>query len=400
MTTSGQRTRAQELHAKLTVETYERSVKEGMNLSAWLEKEDPSAGYNDGLDAFERQLMVADIRTNSIPEKGIVADRLEKFRETEAGTILLMEWAARQWRQASYAKRGILESNDAAVGTSFRPYIDSAIDHSKKIAPAIPISEVVAMTTSIDGDTYRSSYLVDVAADQRWVRVAEGTPIPATKIVLNERSINLYKFGRTLISTYEAMRRWRIDRVGRMIARMAVQAEVDKLAAIIDVLVNGDGNSGTAATNVLAKTDLDANATGKTVTMKAWLLFKMKFLNPYMLTTVLAKSGDAYKLLTLNTGSANIPLVTIAAANGFGGFRQINAGLADNVALGWTDDAPTDTLVALDNRFAIERVVEIGASITEVQKWARSQKEELVMSEVEGYAKADPYASYTLTLET
>ncbi len=401
--TTESRVRAQELHQQLGAQIFERAYQDGLTLSAWLEQEDPSEGYGDGLDAFGRQLRCANIRTRSVLEAGIYADRLDAFERTTQARTLLPEWIARRWRAAKFAgeeTRSLHQISDASPGSIMRPYVDSAMDHSKKIAPAIPLAAMIAVTTPIDSDAYRTFYLTDAPAQQRMVRVGEAGEIPRAKLAQGERTVNLYKFGRAVEISYEALRRQRIDRVGLTIARMSVQAEVDKVAAVIDVLVNGDGNAGTAATNVQAKTTLDSAATSKAVTLKAWLLFKMYFANPYMLTTAIAKSGDAYKLLSLNTGSQNVPLVTIAAASGFGGFNQINPGLRDNVALGWTDDAPTDKIVGFDNRFAIERVFEAAASLSEVARWVEKQTQILVLSEVEGYAKMDPAAVYTLELET
>lgn len=402
--TTNQRLRAQELHARLNGDVIERARKEGLSLSAWLEREDPSEGYKDGLDAFERQLMLANIVTRSVPHAGIYASKLDAFNKNDVTRALLSEFAVRQWRKASLMsveeRSSLMNSTDYLAGSIQRPYVDSSRIHETQLAPAIPISEVIAYTTTIDGDTYRSMIIEDQPADQRFVRVGEAAEIPATRIKSKTQEVTMYKFGRRLIATYEQLRRQRIDWFARTIARMAIQAEVDKLAAIIDVLVNGDGNSGTAAVNVKAKTDLDANATGKTVTLKAWLLMKLKFKNPYLLTTAISKDTDAYKLLTLNIGSTNIPLVTIAAQAGFGGFTPINQGLADNVRLGWTDDAPTDKIVLFDRRFAIERILEEGSQITEVQRWARDQTQELVMTENEGYAKADPASTMTLELES
>jgi len=394
------RASTQAIHERMGPALFDEAARDGLTLSAWLEQEDPSQ-EGDANDAYGRQLWAAGLKVRSVG--GVYADRLEKFGETPANRALLAEYLSRRWRAASAPDlhlRNLHTIADATPGSIMRPYVDSAVDHSKRIAPAIPLASLIATTTPIDGDAYRAFYLTDSPSAQRFVRVGEAAEVPRTKLSQGERTVNLYKFGRALEMSYEAMRRQRIDRVGLTIARMAVQAEVDKVAAVIDVIVNGDGNANTAATNTNIKTDLDSAATSKSVTLKGWLLWKMLFANPYMLTTAIAQSGDAYKLLSLNTGSGNVPLVTIAQSSGFGGFQQINQGLADNVALGWRTDAPTDKIVGIDRRFAIERVTEAGASLTEVARWVEKQTQILVMTEVEGYAVMDPAATRTLTLET
>jgi hypothetical protein len=68
---------------------------------------------------------------------------------------------------------------------------------------------------------------------------------------------------------------------------MAVQAEIDKVAAVIEVLVNDDGNNNAAIVHAL--TGLDPSTTANLLTLKAWLAFKVKFTNPYMVTAAQAR---------------------------------------------------------------------------------------------------------------
>ena len=96
------RDRAQELGKRLGLESMERAYRAGMNLSRWLEEQDPSAEYTDGLDAFERQLALHGITTTTNRERGFYADRFEKFEEVgEAGRALQIEWMARQYRKVA-----------------------------------------------------------------------------------------------------------------------------------------------------------------------------------------------------------------------------------------------------------------------------------------------------------
>ena len=204
------------------------------------------------------------------------------------------------------------------------------------------------------------------------MRVAEGAELPRAKLVGSEHTIRLYKYGRILEITYEAMRRMRIDMAALHVQRIAIQSQIDKLATIIDVLVNGDGNAGTAATSYNLTT-LDSAAVAGTLTLKGYLAWKLKFINPYTLTTALAQDAMALQLMLLNTGSANIPLVTIQQPSGFGQFTPINPELGDNVRLGITADAPASKILGFDDRFAVERVTEIGANIQEVLRWSERQ---------------------------
>lgn len=387
--------------AKMGPELYRTAYEEGKSLSAFLEQNDRSAEYKDGTDAFQRLLIAADIRTDSLTEHGIRASTYGEFNKSDQTRALIPEWLRRTWVEGqtgrTFSTRALYASNDAAAGSWERPYAEAqAARWSKQIAPAIPLSEVVAITTPIDEGSYKAYYLTDDASETSMRRVAEGAEVPRAKLVGGEHTINLYKYGRGLEATYEQLKRQRVDKLALHVRRMAVQAEVDKLATIINVMVNGDGNSNAPTTHAL--TTLDPAATAGTLTLKGWLAFKMKFANPYALTSALTQEGVALQMFLLNTGSANVPLVNVQQASGLGTFTSMNPGLRDNVAVGWVGDAPANKVVAFDNRFAIERIVDIGMTINEIVRFASRQTEMLVMTEAEGYAVIDQNAIAILNL--
>lgn len=394
-----------ELLARMGPDMYHLAYQRGMSLSGFLEYEDPSSDYTDGLDAFGRLLQVADIRTRSLPECGVYASSVDDLLGPTVDPrvrALFPEWAARQWRRAQVGHdvntRALNASVDYAPGGGMLAWQQALQPRADvQIAPAIPLSELVAITTPIQGGAYQMFYITDEADEQRLVRVTEGAEIPGAKLTGGDKTLRLRKFGRRLIASYEFLRRMRLDWLSLHIQRLSVQAETDKVSAVLNVIINGDGNANTAAEEINMST-LDPSATLGTLSLSAWLAFKMQFPNPYMLTTALAREATALQMMLLNVGTANIPLVAIQGASGFGGFRQVNPGLADNVALGWTSGAPSLKIVAFDKRFAVERVTEIGASLQEVQRWTTNQTETLTLSEVEGYAVFDPSAAKVLDI--
>lgn len=388
--------RAGDLLGQMGLNVYRDAYKKGMSLSAFLEQEDPSTGYNDGLDAFGRLLQVADIRVKSLPDYGVQASEFQEFNRDEQTRALIPEWMLRTWREVQngrpFSTRSLYNTGDGTPGSWERPYADAQSPRwDKLVAPAIPVSELVALTTPIDSDTYRAYYLQNDAVETGMTRVSEGAEVPRVKLVGGDHTINLYKYGRGLEATYEQLKRQRIDKLALHVRRMAVQSEVDKVGQIISVMVNGDGNSGTAPTTYNLTT-LDSSAAAGTLSLKGWLAFKMKFANPYVITGALAQEAVALQMMLLNTGSANTPLVSVQQPSGLGAFTQINPGLKDSVALGWTADAPTMKIIGFDKRFAIERVVDIGATITEVEQFITRQVQVLVVTEAEGYAVIDKNA--------
>lgn len=389
MTVTNVKPRAQDILDHLSPELYRQAYKRGISLSAYLEQEDPSPEYKDGLDAFGRLLQVAQIRTRSLPEHGIWSDTVEAFERDDQTRMLLPEWMARQWRSAVSGRaantRAMYTSSDNIPGGVANPIYYDQTPVVNEISPAIPVGALVAMTIGIRGNTYQNFYLTDVTAQERMVRVGEAAEIPRVSLVGSDHTTKLYKYGRVVERSYEAIRRMQIDLLRLHIMQLASQTEADKVSAAMAIIVAGDGNSNTAATSYNLTT-LDSAATAGTLSLKGWLAFKMKFANPYQMTTALAQEAVALQMQLLNVGSANVPLVSVQAQSGFGGFTAINPGLRDNVALGWTSDAPTLKIVAFDRRVALIYLQEIGSDIQEVERYATRQVESLTLSEVNGFA--------------
>lgn len=403
-----------EITERLNFSMVRDGLKRGFSLSALLERMNPTASDDKtGLDAFGRVLQEAEIFVRSDPAAGVVADTWEDaFHEETPRRLLGIEWLTRQWRAASFAQypRNAIEptgrrdpsvytSGDSAIGSWARPYAEASSIRTQQIAPAIPLQTLIAVTTPIDTNVYRAVYIEDIPANQkRMVRVGETGEIPRVTLQTAERDVTLYKYGRAIESSYEVLRRQRLDRVAVQIALMAVQVENDKVDTVMDVIVNGDGNPGTAAptTNL---TTLDPGATANNPRLESWIAAKMLFKNPYHARVLLGQQAAITKAMLINTGTANVPLVVIAQWLGIGGFTVLNQTLGDNVGYGVLDNAPANRWVLIDDRFAIERIYEIGATITEMEKFATKQTEVLVLSEVEGYAKLDKRAAQVVRLD-
>lgn len=381
------------------IELHREALEAGVPLSRYLEVIDPTP-KESRLNAFQRQLQAAGVVTRSNPREGYWASEASVFFETQAGRALYPEFFAREWRSVMFAtpqERAILLSGDATLGSWERPYFDAAGPlWNNQITPAIPLSEVVATTTPITGEDYRALYMTYDAEALRLFRVGESAEIPMATLTSSPRNIRLKKYGRGMRATYEQMRRMRVDRLAWWIRWMAVQSEVDKVSAALDVLVNGDGNSGTAATehNLLT---LDTTAIANELSLLGWLKFRMQWENPYVMTTFLAQIDETIQVLLLNMGTANLPLQG-AEIGGIGnGLTPINT-TADNIRYGWTSEAPDNKIVGFDNRFALEHVVEIGSEISETERFITNQTQVITFTENSAFAVLDPAAAKVLDL--
>lgn len=393
--------RPSDLFAQFGPNVYRAAAEEGVNLSVFLETQDPSAEYRDGMDAFERLMQAADIRTISRPAAGIYASEMDAFAKSTAHRSLMPEWVCRTWRSVQFggsaSTRSLYTSGEDIPGSSMRPYADSAVPgFTSPVAPPFALSDIVAMTTPISGAAYRKVYLDTTAAATRRRRVVEGTDIPLGKLTTAEHTINLYKYAGGLKATYEALRRSRIDKVRLWLAQEALRNEIDKISEAINVLVSGDGNTSTAADAWQAQTDFDSTATGKTMTLKAYWRFKQKFAPVFMMTHIIGAEADIAKLALLNIGSSTVPIYFFDT--------KVNPTtrlmLSDGVVAGITADVPADKLVGIDARQALERVTEIASNIEEIERWAQSQVQILTISEVEAFAVLTQGATKTLELQS
>ena len=369
----------------------------GRNLTNHLETLSPSEDRSRE-DCFDRLMEHAGIVVRSDPMAGYWASSAREFFDTPANRVLYTEFFARTWRRVAFARpqqRAIYLSSDGTPGSWERPYFDAQQARwDFQLAPAIPLSELVAMTLPIEGQDYRSFYLTYAAENLRTFRIGESGDVPIAKLADAERTIQLQKFGRGLQATYEQIRRMRVDKLAMQIALVAVQAEVDKVAAGLNILVNGDGNSGTSPTTH-DLTTLDTDAVAGTLSLKGWLSFKLKFANPYMATTGLMQEAVALQLALLNAGSANVPLMGL----NLGGMVQMLTPInmtSDGLRFGWTSDAPSLQIVAFDRRFAMDLLVEIGGKIDEMERFITNQTEIMTMTEVMGFAVNDGNATLIL----
>lgn len=377
---------------------FREATRKGQTLSAYLQQKYDS-GERDGLDVFGRLMRAADIRTRAIPEAGIWPSQFREFDRDEATRALAAEWMLREYRRVSMRPRGanvreLLLTSDGVPGSWETPYADAqAARWTSMLEPPIPLPEMVAVTTPIVGDAYRAYYLTDSATETRMYRVEPGAEVPRMKLTGGDNTVRLYKYGRAIEATYEQLRNQRLDKISLFIQRMAIRAEMDKVATALDVIENGDGNSNAATVHDL--TTLDSAASPGTLTLKGWIAFKLKFTDGYILTTGLMQEAVALQLALLNTGSANVPLSNANLGNIGLGITPINR-TSDGVRYGWTSDAPALKIVGFDSRVALERVTQVGATISEVERFTTRQTQTLTMTEIEGYAILDEGAALVL----
>jgi hypothetical protein len=385
-----------------------RAAKRGMQVSAYLEHEDPSSRYGDGdsgrnLDAFGRLLREAQVITHSNPAAGLYAtpigDLLDGSHQgadgqpigRDVGRALAMIWIERRWRSAKYGKtantRAMFTSEDDPIGSAIRPWEDNGTIRDTNIRPKITVGDLVAMETGINDSSYRTIYLEESpATDLEYKRITEGTEIPTSRLRTREQTVRIVKRGRAIDWTYEAARRMRLDKFQLFVTKMALAVEAGKVNDAIAVAINGDGNPGTAA-DVINISELDAIATGDGITFRGYLGFDKEFDDPFTLNTLLARKGEIIDLELLEVGPLNMPFVALGNATGIRNITPFGNRDTSSIQYGTVKDAvPALTYLGMDRNFALERVSEIGATVSEADRFITSQVEVLTFTEAEGFA--------------
>ena len=335
---------------KLEKGMYGRS---GRSFSQALEELDPSEHYRgtplEGLDAFQRQLKRFDIHV-----KGAGSDMVEKFFHTSDSAVLFPEFVSRVVRQGM---------------------------EEESILPAI-----TATVTRFDGMDYRSIVSVPSEEDKKLRRVEEGARIPETTVRTQENLVHLYKRGRMLVASYEAIRFQRLDlfsvtlrQIGAYIGRM-------HLEDAIGVLRSGDGNQNAAQQYTIGTKPI--TGTKGTLTYDALLEFWSQF-DPYTMNTMLV--GSDVMLAMLKLDEFQNPLTGL----NFQGTGTLTTPLGAKLLR--TSAMPAGILIGLDRNYALEQIC--GSEITvEYDKLIDRQLERAAIPSISGFAKLFTEASKVLVV--
>lgn len=333
--------------------TYEKiSLEKGMyansqkSMTDILEELDPSVNYVgtplEGLDAFSRQLKRFDIKV-----KGSKSDTVEKFFQTTDSSALFPEYVSRAVKQG-------MEEADV-------------------------LSDIVAVKTNITGMDYRSITSELCHDEKSMVRIAEGALIPQTTVSVNENLVKLYKRGRLLVSTYEALRFQRIDLFTVTLKQIGAYIARAQLRDAMEAITMGDGNNNPCR---VITAENNGELTYKDM-LKVW-----GELAPYKMTTLVASADAVGKLLT------NPEFKDSLAGNSFHASGEMVTPMGAKLI--HTSAVPKGQVVALDKSCALE-MVQAGEVLTDYDKLIDRQLEYATISCITGFAKIFNDASLKLT---
>lgn len=355
----------------LTSDLYREAHSKEMTLSMFLESQDPTP-EGEKLDAFERLMKEAGIVTKNLPEKNLFSSKVEAFYRTDENRVLFPEYVARTLVQAM---------------TEYPVF-----------------KYLVAARTPIDGNVYKASYLDLDDADNKKAtqmrRVTEAADLPTAKLKLGETAINIYKYGRAIEASYEALRRMTIEVFNIHIQEIGVQAADNKIAEILTVIKDGDGNKN-PATSYKAK-GLDSSFSAA-LTRTAWIKFLLKFYPRACNTVVSNEDGLIQILEVLYPASSTAAKMDELLANGLNVAVKLPQNLVTNVTLLYSPHVEKIggkvPIYGLNRESAIEEIFELGSTINEADKFIKNQTQIMTVSENSGFRKILKKSSAIMTLE-
>jgi hypothetical protein len=326
----------------VTRDLYMESQARGLSLSELLEQSefDPSPGGSP-LDAFERQLAIRGLRTS-----GKNPITVEMFYR--GAPALMPEFMLREIRRGMNMRPELsrLLASSSAVSTS--RYSPIRIDHSAT-DPTMSLRPI-----------------------------GDGANIPAVNVNEQNNTIVVPDYGLTLKVTYKALRYRSMTQFKVLLWYIGYRLQSDKIALIVNTIINGDGNTNSAMvinTDVTSTLDYDDM-------VKFWNEFY-----PYQPNVLICHKDKIRSILTLT--EFKDPMIGYSfQANG-----EITSPLGASLIR--CDEVPTDYLIGLDNRFAIEEVVSQPLMV-EYDKVIEQKIEEAVISESVAYAKVVKESSLIL----
>ncbi len=234
----------------------------------------------------------------------------------------------------------------------------------------------------VDAMDYRPLASIPSEEDKSLKRVAEGAQIPSTQIRVQDHLVRLYKRGRVLVSSYEALRFERLDLFTVTLRQIGAWIARSQLNDAVKVLIEGDGNQNPA--KVIPTAGADA------ITYDDLLGLWGEF-QDYEMNRLVAAPDVMQKLLGI--AEFRDPLTGL----NFQGTGRLSTPMG--AALYRAAGVPEGMLVALDKSCALEMVTAAEVSV-EYDKLIDRQLERAAITSVAGFAKIFPDAVRVLKVKS
>lgn len=323
---------------------------------------------------------------------GLHAHTLDVFADdggrdtTFSGATVLFPALAQEWLYGGLgmqASDGFTSSpstaGDTVYPTEIRTLVDQRDDVSRRV---ITLEELVSISFGISGDQYKTAIIKKVdSRDFEASRVVEGTEPPLYTIETADRTVAFYKYGTRIKATYEAMRRWRIDKVQLLLSEMTKAEKRRLIKEALNVAVNGDGNGNGA---IISPDPATITAQG----LDEWLM-DMAYGDNADINRVVGDLASVKKIRALRYPQPGQAMTPDQYAMYGGADYTMPDGTPLRLALKGSVLDNAKVLLGFNTGRALEQVIENGSQIQETQRWINNQTQEWVQTINTGFGK--PY---------
>lgn len=326
---------------EITRDLYLEAEGRGMTLTELLEApEYDQSPEGSPLDAFERQLALAGIRIG-----GKRPSTVEMF--LQGSPALMPEFMLREIRR----------------GMAMRPELDS----------------LIANSTNIASNRY-TPFFIDTSKTGRFSLrpIGDGADVPQLLVSEQQHAVNVPDYGLALKASYKTLRYRTTAQFRVLLWFIGFRLQTDKIGLLVNTIINGDGNNNavtkvnSAATGVLTYDDL----------ITLWAQF-----DSFEMNTMICHVDNMKNILTL--AEFKDPLAGFKFQNTGEVFSPLGAKLVRS------DETPTDLIIGIDSRFAVEQVITQPLTV-EFDKVIEQRFEEAVISESVTFARVIQEAAIAL----
>jgi len=351
-------------------QSYGLSMRDYLTLAVAPEKSENKALYA-GLNGYEATKLALNLPHANDFERGVFLQAASNTFQTYAGTRAL-----------------------------FPEIVDDMLKAKTRLEVAENIASIVSQSRTIDGSEMITTYMEDDADQRKTYTVSELGRVPMRSVRTSQNTVGLGKRGSGIEISYEFARRASLDILTPFAARILRDAELSKVSAATNILINGDGVN--AAAQVInfstfaggVQTEVSAS------NYKALSKFLMKRAKDGFPVDTLVCNYDMYvDLMFLYaptiSGNGSVPM-----AMGEMGAPVINTrmnalnGLNLNISL--SSAVPAGKIICMAKNECIEELIEANSNISESERSIIDQSIKYVKTETTGYKLAIPEARVVL----
>ncbi len=270
----------------------------------------------------------------------------------------------------------------------FPPVIDTVVRWATRQDLIETTAPIVSQSRQVSAVEMISIVVNDDSNDRDTVVVPEAARIPVRTIMTTENAVRFYKHGSGLRTTYEFQRRVGLDILTPFIARVTRELERSKVAAVTNLLINGDAVNAAApvVTQSSYNTKAGVTATANTLSWQNFLAFLVdRARNGTPVDTVVGNYDAAFSWAML----FQIPLANASGTSAAENLAR-TASAFTQMAIPFptfaiSSSAPASKLIGITKAETAEELVEAGSTITDSEKAITNQTMVYTKTENTGY---------------